>query len=109
MKTSIARLQALADATPADAAPAPRGTPVCVRAAAHLPTRFGDLAIVGFTQGADNKEHVAFVHGDVVGMADVPTRIHSECLTGDVAGSLRCDCRDQLELALSRISTLPAG
>jgi GTP cyclohydrolase II len=108
MKTSIARLQALAAATPVGEAPAPRGT-VHVRAAAHLPTRFGDLAIVGFSQGTDDKEHVAFVHGDVVGKADVPTRIHSECLTGDVAGSLRCDCRDQLELALTRISRLPTG
>ena len=49
------------------------------------------------------------VRGDVFGAHDVPTRVHSECLTGDVLGSLRCDCRPQLERALSRIGALPRG
>ena len=75
---------------------------VCVKvvAVATLPTRFGDFRIVAFWNNRDGKEHVAMVHGDVVGGEDVPTRLHSECLTGDALGSLRCDCRDQLETAL---------
>ena len=49
------------------------------------------------------------VHGDVMGSGDVPTRLHSECLTGDVMGSLRCDCRDQLEVAMRKIGALERG
>ena len=49
------------------------------------------------------------VHGDVSGQHDVPTRLHSECLTGDVMGSLRCDCREQLERALKETGALPFG
>jgi len=84
---------------------------VCVRvvAVAELPSRFGELRIVAFWNNRDGKEHVAMVHGDIVGADDVPTRLHSECLTGDVMGSLRCDCRDQLTVALSRITSLPRG
>ena len=75
---------------------------VCVRvmAVADLPTRFGDFRIVAFWNNRDAKEHVAIVRGDILGAEDVPTRLHSECLTGDAIGSLRCDCRDQLETAL---------
>jgi GTP cyclohydrolase II len=71
---------------------------VCVKvvAVADLPTRFGSFRIVAFWNNRDAKEHVAMVHGDVVGASAVPVRLHSECLTGDVMGSLRCDCRDQL-------------
>jgi GTP cyclohydrolase II len=84
---------------------------VCVRivAAAQLPTRFGAFQIVAFLNNRDQKDHVAIVHGDVVGHSDVPTRLHSECLTGDVMGSLRCDCRDQLEASLQRIAAEPRG
>ena len=84
---------------------------VCVRivAVAQLPTRFGDFQIVAFLNNRDQKDHIAIVHGDVVGHSDVPTRLHSECLTGDVMGSLRCDCRDQLEAALQRIAQEPRG
>jgi GTP cyclohydrolase II len=49
------------------------------------------------------------VHGDVMGAEDVPTRLHSECLTGDVMGSLRCDCRDQLMVGLQKISSMERG
>lgn len=49
------------------------------------------------------------VHGDVIGREDVPIRMHSECLTGDVMGSLRCDCRDQLEEALRRLAAMERG
>src|SRR6266850_5959116 len=84
---------------------------VCVRveAVADLPTRFGSYRIVAFWNNRDGKEHVALVHGDVMGAEDLPTRLHSECLTGDVAGSLRCDCRDQLEVALRKIATMERG
>ncbi len=78
---------------------------VCVRvvAVAELPTRFGHFRLVGFWNNRDGKEHVAMVHGDVVGEAEVAVRLHSECLTGDVMGSLRCDCRDQLTEGLRAI------
>jgi GTP cyclohydrolase II len=74
----------------------------CVRlvAVADLPTRFGPFRIVAFWNNRDAKEIVC---GDVVGGADVPVRLHSECLTGDVMGSLRCDCRDQLVEGLKTI------
>lgn len=74
----------------------------CVRlvAVANLPTRFGDFRIAAFWNNIDRKEHVAVIRGDVVGQHEVPIRVHSECLTGDALGSLRCDCRDQLEAAL---------
>jgi GTP cyclohydrolase II len=84
---------------------------LCVRAVAvaDLPTRFGDFRIVAFWNNRDEKDHVAIIRGDVVGHADVPMRVHSECLTGDALGSVRCDCRDQLEAALKRISELGEG
>lgn len=75
---------------------------------AALPSRFGDFRVVVFT-GNDGKEHLALIRGDVTGAERVPTRIHSECLTGDVLASLRCDCREQLELALETIGKLPRG
>ncbi len=84
---------------------------LCVRAVgvAELPTRFGRFHIMAFWNNRDEKEHVAIIAGDVPGAADVPTRVHSECLTGDALGSLRCDCRDQLTVSLERIGALPAG
>jgi len=86
-------------------------THVCVRIAAiaELPSRFGNFQIVAFYNNKDNKEHVALIHGDVVDAEDVPVRVHSECLTGDVIGSLRCDCRDQLESALRMIGKSDTG
>lgn len=84
---------------------------VCVRivGVADLPTRFGHFKIVGFWNNREAKDHVAIVHGDVVGAERVATRLHSECLTGDALGSLRCDCRDQLEAALKRIAETERG
>ncbi len=74
-------------------------------ARAKLPTRWGVFEVVSFANVAGEPvEHVAIVHGDVTDGRSVPTRIHSECLTGDVFGSLRCDCRDQLDLAISRVA-----
>ncbi|HMC35443.1 MAG TPA: GTP cyclohydrolase II, partial [Myxococcales bacterium] len=71
--------------------------------------RFGRFKIVAFWNNRDGKEHVALVHGNVMGASEVPTRLHSECLTGDALGSLRCDCRDQLEVALKRLSSMDRG
>src|SRR5207244_3688854 len=84
---------------------------VCVRvmSVAELPSRFGHFRIVAFWNNRDEKEHVAMVHGEIVGAARVPTRLHSECATGDVMGSLRCDCRDQLERALFRLGQVERG
>jgi GTP cyclohydrolase II len=84
---------------------------VCVRvvAMAELPTRFGEFHIVAFENNKDGKEHIAITKGDVIGASDVPVRLHSECLTGDVMGSLRCDCRDQLEAALKKIGKMERG
>src|SRR5579859_6162225 len=71
--------------------------------ATTLPTAFGDFVAVGYRSLVDNKHHVALVKGDVEGADDVLVRVHSECLTGDVFHSLRCDCGEQLESALSMI------
>jgi 3,4-dihydroxy 2-butanone 4-phosphate synthase / GTP cyclohydrolase II len=69
----------------------------------HLPTKFGDFEVVGFRSLVDDKHHVAMVKGEIDGQEDVLVRVHSECLTGDVFHSLRCDCGQQLEDALARI------
>jgi GTP cyclohydrolase II len=84
---------------------------ICVKvdAVAELPTRFGRYRIVAFWNNRDGKEHVALVRGDVLGAEDLPTRLHSECLTGDAIGSLRCDCRDQLESSLVKIGARERG
>jgi len=84
---------------------------ICVKveAVADLPTRFGQFKVVAFWNNRDGKEHLAVVHGDALGAKDVVTRLHSECLTGDALGSVRCDCRDQLGVALQRLSSEPAG
>jgi 3,4-dihydroxy 2-butanone 4-phosphate synthase/GTP cyclohydrolase II len=68
-----------------------------------LPTGFGEFEVVGYRSLVDEKHHVALVKGDVNGAQDVLVRVHSECLTGDVFHSLRCDCGEQLESALAMI------
>ncbi len=77
-------------------------------AAARIPTRHGEFTAVGFRSIYDNVEHVALVRGDLPGPdgegGDVLVRVHSECLTGDVFGSLRCDCGPQLEAALDMVA-----
>ena len=75
----------------------------------RLPTAYGDFTAVAFRETLTGKHHVALVKGDVVGEEDVLVRVHSECLTGDVFHSLRCDCGEQLELALERIAAEPRG
>jgi len=76
---------------------------------ARLPSRFGDFEIVAFSSASEPVEHVAVLRGTVAGGEEVPVRVHSECLTGDVLGSLKCDCRDQLEMALSELARRPTG
>jgi 3,4-dihydroxy 2-butanone 4-phosphate synthase/GTP cyclohydrolase II len=74
-----------------------------------LPTAYGDFRAVAYRSLVDNKHHVALVKGDVDGQEDVLVRVHSECLTGDVFHSLRCDCGEQLESALSMIESEGSG
>ena len=76
---------------------------VCVAlvSRAHLPTRFGEFDITIFENNKDQKEHLAITRGNLDDAAEVPVRVHSQCQTGDIFGSLRCDCRDQLEHALA--------
>ncbi len=69
----------------------------------RLPTGFGDFEAVGYRSLVDDKHHVALVKGEVSGQPDVLVRVHSECLTGDVFHSLRCDCGEQLSSALAMI------
>ncbi len=71
---------------------------------AQLPTRFGTFRAVGYRTLIDAKEHVAFVMGDVATGEPTLVRVHDQCLTGDVFGSLRCDCGEQLEAAMQRIA-----
>ena len=78
-------------------------------AVANLPTRYGDFKVYGFSAGIVDAEHVALVKGAVRGRDRVAVRIHSECLTGDVLGSRRCDCRAQLESSLAMIEKTGSG
>jgi 3,4-dihydroxy 2-butanone 4-phosphate synthase / GTP cyclohydrolase II len=71
--------------------------------ATRLPTAFGEFSAVGYRSLVDDKHHVAMVKGEVAGREDVLVRVHSECLTGDVFHSLRCDCGEQLASALAMI------
>lgn len=80
-----------------------------VYAQANLPTEHGVFTVVSFAFGDSCIEDIALVRGDVYGMSNVPTRLHSECLTGDVFHSLRCDCRAQLERAQRHFATLPTA
>lgn len=76
---------------------------------ANLPTPFGEFRIIAYRSAIDDREHVALVKGDVAGHPGVLVRMHSECLTGDVFGSLRCDCGQQLAAAMSRIEDAGRG
>jgi 3,4-dihydroxy 2-butanone 4-phosphate synthase / GTP cyclohydrolase II len=78
-------------------------------ATASLPTEYGDFTAIGYRSLVDGKHHVALVKGDVAGKPDVLVRVHSECLTGDVFHSLRCDCGEQLAAALSMIERQGRG
>ena len=75
----------------------------------HLPTAYGEFQAVAFREKLTGKHHIALVRGDVDGAENVLVRVHSECLTGDVFHSLRCDCGEQLEQALERLSEEDSG
>ena len=78
-------------------------------AQAELPTRYGRFTIHGFQGGGAQEEAVALVRGNLRGKSAPLVRIHSQCLTGDVLTSLRCDCRAQLELSLQKIGRAASG
>jgi GTP cyclohydrolase II len=80
-----------------------------VYASARLPTKSGDFQILVFRSSHDALEHVALVRGNLAGKTGVPVRIHSECLTGDVLGSLKCDCNQQLNAALETFGRACTG
>lgn len=77
--------------------------------AAKIPTQYGEFIAHSYTSKLDGVHHIAFVKGDVKGKENVLVRVHSECLTGDVLGSLRCDCGSQLDLSLKRIAEEGCG
>jgi GTP cyclohydrolase II len=78
-------------------------------ARAELPTRYGRFTIYGFQGSGQQQEAVALVRGNLKGKSVPLVRVHSQCLTGDVLTSLRCDCRAQLELSLQKIGRAPSG
>ena len=90
----------------------PTATPPATEwvASAELPTRFGPFRTHVFrTVELSSKEHVALVFGDVEGASNLPIRIHSECITSEVFGSLKCDCKEQLDAALAEVARRGAG
>jgi len=83
--------------------------PLRMLSVAELPTQHGTFRAIGFTPDEFGNEHLAIVRGQVRRASRVPLRVHSECLTGDVLGSLRCDCRDQLQASLRALAGEPTG
>lgn len=75
----------------------------------RIPTRHGEFTLHYYSNNIDDKEHIAFVKGDIAGLQNVPVRLHSECFTGDVLGSRRCDCGEQLDMALQLINEAGYG
>lgn len=75
----------------------------------RIPTQHGAFMLYYYRNSIDNKEHIALVKGNVSGTSGVPVRVHSECFTGDVLGSRRCDCRDQLHMSMSFIGSSNCG
>ena len=74
-----------------------------------IPTRHGEFILHYYSNTIDDKEHIALVKDDVANQEDIPVRIHSECFTGDVLGSRRCDCGEQLAMAMQMLSEAPSG
>lgn len=74
-----------------------------------LPTRHGEFDLLVFQDSRSGEDYTTLVHGEVEGVENVPVRLHSECLTGDIFGSLRCDCGPQLHAALDLIGNAPCG
>ena len=78
-------------------------------AEAKMPTRYGEFVIIAYRSKVDPDEQVALIRGDISGDEPVLVRVHSECLTGDVFGSLRCDCGDQIALAMEKVAAEGRG
>ncbi len=76
---------------------------------ADVPTEYGSFRVVVYHEQGSPHEHVALVRGDVAGATDVLVRVHSECFTSEVLHSLKCDCREQLDLALRRVAAAGTG
>ncbi len=90
--------------------PAPQISPRFTRySEAELPTEYGIFKVVVYREAETGAEHCAMVKGDIRGAHDVLTRVHSECLTGEVFHSLKCDCREQLDMGLRRIAERGVG
>ena len=87
----------------------PPGNLVEFYSEAPLPTRHGPLRAMVFREKGTDKEHVVAVKGDLRGQEGVPVRVHSECLTSEILGSLKCDCREQLERALDLVGRSERG
>ncbi len=85
------------------------GNGVHLETTVDLPTRFGKFRLAAFSTDDHAQEHLAIIHGEMDGAEDCPVRVHSECLTGEVFGSQRCDCREQLDAALCHIAAQPCG
>lgn len=75
----------------------------------RLPTEYGVFRVIAYREASNPNEHLAIVAGDVEGKAEVLARAHSECLTGEIFHSLKCDCREQLDLGLRRIADAGEG
>lgn len=82
---------------------------ITLHAVAKLPTEYGDFLITNFTSNLDNKEHLALIKGDIIEKKDILVRIHSECFTGDVFHSLKCDCNKQLQKTMRLIEEKGKG
>ena len=78
-------------------------------ASVKIPTKYGTFDFIGYSDKIENKEYIAVIKGDVKGKENVSVRLHSECLTGDVFGSKRCDCQAQLHKALNEIEKKGQG
>jgi 3,4-dihydroxy 2-butanone 4-phosphate synthase/GTP cyclohydrolase II len=107
----VAREHGLLMVTVADLIRHRRATERLVKriATVNLPTKFGEFTAHAYSSAVDEATHIALVAGDVAGKHDVLVRVHSECLTGDVFHSLRCDCGDQLEEAMRLIQASGEG
>ncbi len=82
---------------------------VTLTTSARIPTKYGDFQLCAYANSEDDKDHLALIAGDIENAENVLTRVHSECFTGDVLGSLRCDCGDQLDFAMQKIAKEGCG
>jgi len=88
---------------------APSALSITRMVSARVPTAEGDFELALFMSNQDDKEHLALMHGHVIGASDLLVRVHSECFTGDVLGSRRCDCGEQLHSAMRLVAEAGRG